>query len=147
MHLSSMLRTGAFALFALLAAGAVSPSHAQSARIQIDLGTVGWFLGGSTGSGTLFFKGKTYPLNVTGLNAGLTFGFSKTRLEGPVRNLRQVQDVAGTYASVGAGVAVAGGRRAVQMRNPRGVELTLSGTSVGFSLDALSLGGLTIWLR
>jgi lipid-binding SYLF domain-containing protein len=147
MRISSLLRAGAFALFALLAAGAASPSHAQSARIQIDVGTVGWFLGGSTGSGTLFFKGKTYPLNVTGLNAGLTFGISKTRLEGPVRNLRQVQDIAGTYASVGAGVAVAAGRRAVQMRNPRGVELSLSGTTVGLSLDALSLGGLTLWLR
>ncbi len=147
MRISSMLRTGLIALFALLIAGLASPSNAASGRIQIDVGTVGWFFGGSSGSGTLFFNGKSHPLNVTGLNAGLTFGISKTRLEGTVRNLRRAEDAAGTYAAVSAGAAVAGGRRAIVMRNARGVELNLSGSSVGFSLDALSLGGLTLWLR
>ena len=143
----SMLRTALIALFAVLVIGIVSPAQAASGRIQIDVGTVGWFFGGSSGSGTLFFQGKSYPLNVTGLNAGLTFGISKTRLEGTVRNLRRAEDAAGTYAAVSAGAAVAGGRRAIVMRNARGVELNVNGSTVGFALDALSLGGLTLWLR
>jgi hypothetical protein len=147
MRSSPLFRTCLIALFAVLIAGIVSPAQAASGRIQLDVGTVGWFFGGSNGTGTLFFNGRSYPLNVTGLNAGLTFGISKTRLEGTVRNLRRAEDAAGTYATISAGAAVAGGRRAIQMRNARGVELSLSGSTVGFSLDALSLGGLTLWLR
>jgi hypothetical protein len=84
---------------------------------------------------------------ISGLSAGLTFGLSGTTLTGTASNLRAASDIAGTYTAVGSAVAVAGGGRAIAMRNGRGVVLNLSGATVGFAFDFMSLSGMTIRLR
>jgi lipid-binding SYLF domain-containing protein len=146
MRLSSVFRISVVALFALLIAGALSPSQAQTGSVRLEFVKAGWFVGGSLGSGTLTYQGRTYPLNIGGLSAGLTFGASKTTLVGTARNLRSASDITGTYAAVGAGAAVAGGARAIELRNGRGVTLSLSGATAGLSFD-LDLSGMEITFR
>jgi lipid-binding SYLF domain-containing protein len=146
MHFSSAIRVGFVALLALLVVGVATPSQAQTGSVRLEFVKAGWFVGGSAGSGTLNYQGRTYPLNIGGLSAGFTFGASKTTLVGTARNLRNASDITGTYAAVGAGATVAGGGRLIELRNSRGVVLSLQGASVGLSFD-LDLSGMEITFR
>ena len=146
MRFSSVFRVGLVAFFALLFAGVWSPAGAQTGSVRLEFIKAGWFVGGSVGSGTLSYQGRTYPLNIGGLSAGLTFGASKTTLVGTARNLRTAADITGTYVAVGAGAAVAGGARAIELQNGRGVVLSLSGATAGLSFD-LDLSGMEITFR
>jgi lipid-binding SYLF domain-containing protein len=146
MRFTSVFRVGAVALLALLAVAVSTPSQAQSGQVRLEFIKAGWFIGGSAGSGTLTYGGRTYPLNIGGLSAGFTFGASKTTLVGTARNLRQASDITGTYAAVGAGATVAGGARIIELRNGKGVVLSLQGASAGLSFD-LDLSGMEITFR
>ena len=146
MRVSSGFRVGVLALLTLLFAGAWSPSQAQTGNVRLEFVKAGWFVGGSLGSGTLSYQGRTYPLNIGGLSAGFTFGASKTTLVGTARHLRRASDITGTYAAVGAGATVAGGARLIELRNGKGVVLSLHGASVGLSFD-LDLSGMEITFR
>jgi lipid-binding SYLF domain-containing protein len=146
MRISSFVRVGFVALLALLAVGVATPSQAQTGSVRLEFVKAGWFVGGSVGSGVLNFGGRTYPLNIGGLSAGLTFGASKTTLTGTARNLRTASDITGTYTAIGAGATVAGGGRIIELRNSRGVVLSLGGASVGLSFD-LDLSGMEITFR
>ena len=146
MRFSSAFRVGVVALFAIVFAGVWSPAEAQSGSVRIEFLKAGWFVGGSAGSGSLTYQGRTYPLNIGGLSAGLTFGASKTTLVGTARNLRTASDITGTYAAIGAGATVAGGARAIELRNGKGVVLSLHGASAGLSFD-LDLSGMEITFR
>ncbi len=146
MRFSSVFRMSFFALLMVAAAGVFAPAQAQSGSVRIEFVKAGWFVGGSAGSGWLNFGGRTYPLSIGGLSAGLTFGASKTELVGTVRNLRSPYDIEGTYTAIGAGAAVAGGARAMELRNGRGVVLNLRGATVGLSFD-LDLSGMEIRIR
>lgn len=146
MRLSSMLRVCAVALFAFFAAGVFAPAQAQTGNVRLEFVKAGWFVGGSLGSGTLTYQGRTYPLNIGGLSAGFTFGASKTTLVGTARGLRTASDITGTYAAAGAGATVAGGARVITLRNGKGVTLVLQGASMGLSFD-LDLSGMEITFR
>src|SRR5215510_16464964 len=83
MRISSAIRT---VLFALLAVVGLSPaSHADSGTVTLTIYKAGWIIGGSGGSGILYFQGRRYPLSTGGLDYGLVFGGSKTVLQGTVR--------------------------------------------------------------
>jgi lipid-binding SYLF domain-containing protein len=146
MRISSFFRVGFVALLALLAVGVATPSQAQTGSVRLEFVKAGWFVGGSAGTGVLNFGGRVYPLNIGGLSAGLTFGASKTTLVGTARNLRAASDITGTYTAIGAGATVAGGGRIIELRNARGVVLSLGGSSVGLSFD-LDLSGMEITFR
>jgi lipid-binding SYLF domain-containing protein len=146
MRLTSMFRAGVIALVALFAAAAFAPANAQTGQVRLEFVKAGWFVGGSVGSGTLTYQGRTYPLSIGGLSAGFTFGASKTTLVGTARNLRQPSDISGTYVAAGAGATVAGGARVIELTNGRGVRLSLQGASVGLSFD-LDLSGMEIMFR
>ncbi|HEY7458075.1 MAG TPA: hypothetical protein VH765_04915 [Xanthobacteraceae bacterium] len=146
MRFSSFIRVGVIALLAFAFAGVSTPSQAQSGSVRLEFVKAGWFVGGSAGSGTLNYAGRTYPLSIGGLSAGLTFGASKTTLVGTARNLRAASDITGTYTAIGAGATVAGGGRIIELRNARGVVLSLQGASVGLSFD-LDLSGMEITFR
>jgi hypothetical protein len=146
MRFSSAIRVGLIAFVALLFAAVSTPSQAQTGSVRLEFVKAGWFVGGSLGSGTLTYQGRTYPLGIGGLSAGFTFGASKTTLVGTARNLRQASDITGTYAAVGAGATVAGGARIIELRNGKGVVLSLQGASAGLSFD-LDLSGMEITFR
>jgi hypothetical protein len=88
----------------------------------------GWFIGASGGSGTLFFPGRSYPLSIGGLSAGLVFGGSETYFQGTVSNIRSPYDVTGIYGAAEAGAAVVAEGQVIVLRNEKGTDL--SGLSV-----------------
>jgi len=132
------------ALIALVAGLLMStPGFADGGTIAFTVFKGGWFIGGSAGSGTLFFRGRSYPLSIGGISAGLVFGGSETRFRGTVSNIRQVSDVAGVYGAAGA---VGVGAQAIVLRNEKGATLQLTGQQIGLQVNA-DLSGLAISIR
>jgi hypothetical protein len=109
----------------------VAPVWAATGTVYVEIAKAGFIVGVGGGSGTLVFKGRRYPLSVGGLSFGATIGSSKADLVGSACNLRQASDIAGTYAAVGTGVAVAGGGSSIRLQNARGVVLVLRGSNIG----------------
>jgi len=144
MKMSSAIRTTLIALVASI--GLSSASFADSGTVRLTIYKAGWIIGGSGGSGALYFHGRTYRLSTGGLDYGLVFGGSKTVLHGTVRNITRPSDVAGVYGAAGAGLAVGRGARAIVLTNQKGAVLELSGRQVGL-LANLDLSGLAITLK
>jgi lipid-binding SYLF domain-containing protein len=134
------------ALTALMGLSLSSAAMADSGTIRITVIKAGWVIGGSAGSGTLYFHGRAYPLSVGGLDYGILFGASKTDLHGRVSNIRRPSDVAGVYGAAGAGLAIAAGARAIVLTNQKGAVLELAGRQVGLMANA-DLSGLALTLR
>ncbi len=121
-------------------------AHARNATIELEIYKAGFIVGGSGGSGTLKLDGKRYPLSIGGVSLGATIGFSKAQLIGTVRNINKPSDIEGTFSAGTAGVAVAGGPKVAELKNSKGVELSVKGQQVGleFSVD---LSGMEIKLK
>src|SRR3974390_88402 len=64
---------------ALLAAGlAISPSIADTGLVRAVITKGGFIIGVGGGTGTLVFRGKHYPLQISGMSVGATIGASTT---------------------------------------------------------------------
>ena len=146
MRISSGFRAALIALTALMGLSLSSAAMADSGTIRITVIKAGWVIGGSAGSGTLYFHGRAYPLSVGGIDYGILFGASKTELQGRVSNIRRPSDVAGVYGAAGAGLAIGGGARAIVLTNQKGAVLELAGRQVGLMANA-DLSGLALTLR
>lgn len=146
MKISSAIRVALLSLAAFAGTTLPSASHADDGTVSLVIYKAGWIIGGSGGSGTLYFRGRAYPLSTGGLDYGLVFGGSKTVLRGVVHNIYRPSDVAGVYAAAGAGLAIGGGARAIVLTNQKGAVLELSGTQIGLMANA-DLSGLAITLR
>ena len=132
------------AALALAAGSATAQAQAKpDCTIAFEIFKAGFIVGGSGGSGTLNCKGKTYPLNIGGVSLGATIGVSKAELVGEVYNLKNPEDITGTYTAAQAGFAVAGGEKVADLRNSKGVQVKVKGKQVGLSLEA-DLSGLQI---
>ncbi|MFD0640215.1 MULTISPECIES: hypothetical protein [unclassified Bradyrhizobium] len=142
-----MLRLMAMLLLALGLAVPATPSFAQAAgHVRVKIVKAGLLVGGGIGNGTLVYRGKTYPFRVTGLSFGITAGATIGRLDGWASDIREVGDFAGTYSSVGGGLALVGGVNGVHLRNEKGVTIVLQGPKAGLELAA-NLGTIVISLR
>lgn len=130
----------------LLSAAMSPPAHAETGTVRFKFFKAGWFVGAQAGSGILNYRGEIYPFRIGGVSAGLTFGGSSTDLVGTARNMHQASDIEGIYTAVGAGVAVGAGARALQMRNAKGVILTLEGKQLGLQLD-FDLSGMSVSIQ
>ena len=146
MRLLSAFRTALIALTVLAGAGLSSAAYADSGTVSIRIFKAGFVLGGSAGSGTLNFQGRTYRLGIGGLSYGFTFGASETRFHGTVSNIRRPSDVEGVYAQAGAGAAAVRGAQAVVLTNQKGAVLTLTGAQSGL-IVSLDLSGLALSLK
>ena len=131
---------------ALTLALSCTTAVADTGYVTLTIYKAGWIIGGSGGSGTLKFRGRTYGLSAGGIDYGLVFGGSKTVLKGTVKNIEQPSDIAGVYAAGGAGLAVGGGARAIILTNQKGAILELSGSQTGLIAN-LDLSGLAISLK
>ena len=145
-RLSSALRAALVALTAFAGIAFSSAAHADNGFIRLTIYKAGWFIGGSGGSGTLTFRGRTYALSTGGLDYGLVFGGSKTVLRGRVSNINRPSDVAGVYGAAGAGLALGRGARAIVLTNQKGAVLELTGHQVGLMANA-DLSGLAITMK
>lgn len=139
------LRTITVALAAVLALGFSSMARADVGTVRINFVKAGFVIGGAVGSGTLTFRGRTYPLSIGGLSYGFTFGGSQTYLRGRVRNIFRPQDIEGVFGAAGAGGTVIRGPQAIVLANQNGAVLELSGVQTGLMLN-LDLSGLALSL-
>lgn len=125
------------AVAAFLVTAAATPSSAQApGHVTVRLVKAGVMLGAGGGSGVLTYRGRSYPFIVSGLSLGVAAGASVNRLEGWASGIKQVNDFAGTYRSVGAGGALVGGFGGVHLSNEKGVTIDLQGVRAGMEFAA-----------
>src|SRR5246127_4562681 len=72
------------------------------ATLRMSIGGVHLGIGGSSGSGTLTYRGKNYPFKVSGFAVGRV-GVTSSSASGEVFNLRHLQDFNGHYDVGGGG--------------------------------------------
>jgi hypothetical protein len=101
--------------------------------------------GAGVGSGVLTFDGRNHPFSVYGLSLGVSAGASITRLVGSASYLSQLSDFPGTYSAVGVGGALVAGGGGVQLKNDKGVILTLHGVKAGLEFSS-NVSGVRITL-
>ena len=123
---------------AVLAAsiGATAPSHAITGTVRVTVAKAGFVVGAGGGNGVLTFRHRNYPFTVQGLSLGLTAGASINKLVGRADYIHELGDFAGTYTVIGAGGALVGGVGGVQLRNAKGVTITLQGAKAGLEVSA-----------
>jgi hypothetical protein len=135
------------ALLTLLAAFIpVHPSQAKIGFLRVTFTKAGLVAGAGLGRGVLTYDGHDYSFRVSGLSLGLTAGASTTRFVGRASYLSQLNDFAGTYTAVGGGAALAGGVGGVQLKNEKGVIITLQGAKAGVEFAA-NLSSIRITLE
>lgn len=135
-----------FAFAAVFSAAAVFPAHAETGTVRFKFFKAGWFVGAQAGTGILVFRDQIYPFRIGGISGGLTFGGSSTDLVGTAQNMHHPSDIEGIYTAVGVGITVGAGGRAIQMRNAKGVILSLEGKQLGVAFD-FDLSGMTVSIQ
>jgi hypothetical protein len=143
---TSAFRSSLIAFLTLIGVTLNAAAYADSGSVSIRVVKAGFVIGGSAGSGMLFFHGRGYPLDIGGLSYGFTFGASETRFRGFVSHIRVPSDVSGVYAAGNVGAAVIRGAQAIVLTNQNGAVLSLSGNSVGAIVSA-DLNGLVLTVK
>src|ERR1041385_3471734 len=118
------------------------------ATLRMSVGGVHLGIGGSSGSGTLTYKGKNYPFKVSGMAVGRV-GVTSSSASGEVFNLRHLHDFNGHYTVSGAGtrgVTLGAGRTGTILSNQAGVIVRISSTQKGIAVNATGVG-LTMQLQ
>jgi hypothetical protein len=139
-----IFKTAAAAMAALCLASS-APAFAGQGKVRLRLFSAGFIIGIGGGEGVLTLNGRTFPLRIGGISAG-TIGASGGTLTGRALNINSPTDINGSYAAIGAGIAVAGGARVLRMQNSNGVILELRGAQVGFEAN-LGLSGFSLALQ
>lgn len=116
--------------------GATAPSHAITGTVRVTVAKAGFVVGAGGGKGVLTFRHRNYPFTVQGLSLGLTAGASINKLVGRADYMHELGDFAGTYTVLGAGGALVGGVGGVQLRNAKGVTISLQGAKGGLEVSA-----------
>ena len=118
------------------------------ATLRMSMGGVHLGIGGSSGSGTLTYRGKNHAFKVSGFAVGRV-GVTSSSAVGDVFNLRHLQDFNGHYTVGGAGtrgVTLGAGRTGTIMSNQAGVIIRVSSTQQGVAVNAVG-GGLNMQLQ
>ena len=144
------MRTRMISLLVTIAAlsFAVSAARAEDkpdATLKLSGGSVAAGIGFSWASGTLTYKGKSYPVEVSGLSVG-DVGATKMEASGKVFHLKKLADFDGNYTAASAGVTVAGGGSATAMQNQNGVVVHIISTTQGLKF-ALSASGVSLKIK
>ncbi len=127
---------------------AAAKHSGPDATLRLSGGSFALGIGFRWGSGTLTYKGKDYPVKVTGLSIGKV-GMTGVSAYGEVFNLKHLQDFNGHY-NVGAqgtrGVTIAKGKAGTLMTNQAGVIVRLSATQTGVDVNATG-GGVDMQIQ
>jgi hypothetical protein len=125
------------AVMALAASiGLATPSQAITGTVRVTMAKAGLVVGAGGGKGTLTFRHRNYRFTVQGLSLGLTAGASLTKYVGRADYINEFSDFSGSYSVVGGGAAVVGGVGVVQLKNDKGVMITLQGPKGGLEVSA-----------
>jgi hypothetical protein len=133
---------------AAMAGGLLAATSAMAqpdATINFSGGHVAFIGAIQWGSGTLHYKGKSIPIQVSGVGVGAV-GVNSFSATGDVTNLRDPHDIVGTYTTVAASATAGAGGGVLDMTNQKGVRIQARSTSAGLSLS-LAPTGMTIRLR
>ena len=114
----------------------------SEATVQFSGGSVAAGIGYSWGSGTLRYRGRSYPIKVDGLSVG-DIGATKVSASGTVYHLNKLEDFPGTYVAGSAGAAAGGGGSITEMKNENGVVIKARSTATGVKLQ-LGVDGVKI---
>jgi hypothetical protein len=134
------------ALLGLLASFALgTQADAKVGNVRVVFTKAAFVGGAGAGRGVLTFEGRNHSFTVYGLSVGVSIGASVARFVGHAAYLHQLSDFDGGYSSVGTGGALVAGAGGVQLRNDKGVIITLHGVRAGLEL-ASNLGGIRIVL-
>ena len=120
----------------VLSISLATPSHAITGAVRVTVAKAGFVVGAGGGRGVLTFRHRNYPFTVQGLSLGITAGASVNKLVGRADYINELGDFNGTYSVVGAGAALIGGVGGVQLRNDKGVTITLQGPRAGLEVSA-----------
>ena len=137
----SLLAMGVLTSFAVAA-------EKRDATLRLSFSSVAVGVGFSSGSGTLTYKGKSYPVKVKGFSVGKV-GVTSSSAYGEVFNLRHLQDFNGHYDVGGAGtrgVTVGSGKASTVMTNQAGVIVRLAATQQGLDVNATG-GGVDMQIQ
>ena len=128
------------------ACAAESANKKPSGTIQISQVQIAFIGSGNLGSGTLRYRGKSYPFSVGGVGVG-GFGVSKMEAVGEVYDLAKIGDFAGAYGQARYG-AVAGTKSTGELwlQNDKGVVIHLKAKREGLALS-LGVDGVAIQLK
>lgn len=139
------MRFAKMILTALLSAGtgaALAQDARPDARMEFSSTSVGLLFGFSQGRGTLEFRGRKYPFEVSGIKVA-TLGITQVDALGQVYRLRDVADFPGSYAAIEGGLTLIQGGGNAMLRNEKGVTLFLQNVQYGLDVT-LGGGGLSI---
>ena len=140
------MRSVQISAFGLLAVCiSLTPSLADTGFVRAVFAKSALIIGVGQGTGTLAFRGRSYPLDISGISFGATIGSSKTTLTGHAYNMRAPSDIEGTYGAIGMGSALVVGAGGVRLKNDRGVELLLTGVKLGAEIT-VAVSGMTVRL-
>ncbi len=117
-----------------------------SGTVTLEEVQVAFLASGNFGKGKLYFQGKTHPFELGGLGVG-GVGISKVEAMGDVYNLKNVEDFAGVYGQLRAGV-VAGTKSAdkIWLENTKGVKISLRSKRKGLMLS-VGADGLIVKMK
>jgi hypothetical protein len=127
------------ALGLLLCQPAPASATVRDGTIELTGGKIAAGLGYSWGSGSLLFKGKRYPLTVSGIALG-SVGVIDYTAAGSVTGLKRPTDINGIYTRIGTGLTLGGGASIAEMRNEKGVTIQLDSTTEGLSVSLAATG-------
>lgn len=141
-----MMRKVAVALVAVLSlalmaqvAPAASKKQKPDATVRLSSGSVAVGIGFSWGSGELTYKGKKYPITVSGLSVG-DVGVTRATANGNVYHMQNLSDFEGNYTAASAGATLGGGGSATAMQNQNGVVIKLVSTTRGLKVKLAAEG-------
>lgn len=134
-----------FLLFTVASVAAQPTEPYPIGEVTIEATQVAAGVGWTWGGGTLKFRSKTYSFKISGMNIAAA-GISKISSKGDVYNLKDASDLAGTYVTAGAGVALIKGKAGLVMRNEKGVVINLLSDQTGVQLS-LGTDGLVISMK
>jgi hypothetical protein len=137
-----MFLTVTFLLGTHMAEARARRGSSSEATVHFSGGSVAAGIGYSWGSGTLHYRGKSYPIKVDGLSVG-DVGATSVNAEGTVYHLSKLEDFPGTYVAAAAGAAAGGGGSISEMKNENGVVIKARSTTTGLKLK-LGVDGVKI---
>jgi hypothetical protein len=141
------LAAGLMLLLALSGAAIAQSAPPQpSGSVNIHQVQIAFIGSGTTGGGTLYFRGRAYPFKLGGLGIG-GIGISTIDAVGTVYNLYRLADFNGVYGQAQTGWAVGQhGSGEMWLKNSNGVYLKLQAKRQGLSLN-LGANGMVVELE
>lgn len=138
---------GALSLAAALMAATLvigAEKKAPDGTVAIDETQFAMIVGGSTGAGTLTYKGGEHAFKLSGLSVGANVGAAKVSAVGDVYDLKDLSRFPGTYTRFDASAALGGGAGTLYLKNEKGVVMKLTSRNQGLQLNIGSATGVKV---